>query len=165
MKNIIFLVLLALLLASCKKEQVSEPISNSSDSFSNIDANLREYAHRFEEEANKRGLSFSEELSLLETHFENIPSNNVAGQCSWSSNSPYMVTIDIPFWNNAGPSQREWVVFHELGHCVLYRGHTEAQNNQGICLSIMASGTGSCQSLYNPNNRAYYLNELFNTPN
>jgi hypothetical protein len=141
----------ALLLTACQKDTLSEQpaalaTTETESSFENIHAAMRPYVEAFEEEANLRGLSFTQAINLLDTHFEDISQTGVAGQCSWSSQHPNTVTIDTPFWNNASDLSREFVVFHELGHCILNRGHNESQNANGFCLSIMASGTGSCFS-------------------
>jgi hypothetical protein len=53
------------------------------------------------------------------------------------------------------------VVFHELGHCYLGRGHSEETHPNGVCKSIMRSGNGGCFDNYNSTTREAYLDELF----
>jgi len=166
MKSILYFSLISLLIISCEKggeftNQIDNPTSSNTSHYENIHPEMRSYFVEFEKEANRRGLNFEAELNLLNTSFADIPQSGVAGQCRWHSSQPNLVTIDTPFWNNANESLREWVMFHELGHCILDRDHSEAENQNGICLSIMASGTGSCQSEYNANNKEFYLDELF----
>ena len=170
MKSIIYLTVISFLLISCEKESEfnnpgDNPNSSQAENFKDIHPEMRSYFIEFENEANKRGLNFEAELNQLNTKFADIPENGVAGQCRWHSSQPNLVTIDTPFWNNASQSLREWVMYHELGHCILDRGHSEAQNQNGLCLSIMASGTGNCQSVYNSDNKEYYLDELFSAAN
>ena len=71
------------------------------------------------------------------------------------------MTIDKTFWNRSSELYKEFVVFHELGHCVLDRNHKEDKDSRGRCLSIMRSGLGDCLDAYSSANRTYYLNELF----
>jgi len=56
--------------------------------------------------------------------------------------------------------QKERLVFHELGHCVLNRSHLETVGTDGHCLSIMNSAQ-RCSDNYNAQTREKYLDELF----
>ncbi len=56
---------------------------------------------------------------------------------------------------------REFVVFHELGHCDLGRDHRDEAFDNGVCVSIMRSGLGDCRDYYHPRTREGYLDELF----
>lgn len=160
-------------LSACKKELVLGEASETSNpqndqvgdqnnsQYQNALAEFRPYFERFETAANDRGLSFEAALAALETSLENISEEDVVGQCHWHSHEPELVTIDQPFWANASDLDREYVMFHELGHCVLFREHNNQENQNGYCLSLMASGTTGCLSAYNETNREYYLDELF----
>ena len=53
------------------------------------------------------------------------------------------------------------IVFHELGHCYLTRGHKDERKNNGTCASIMRSGKAACMDFYTSDNRKEYLDELF----
>jgi len=169
MKSIFYLLPIALVLVSCEKEasisNTNPQTSLSDEDYENIHPEMRSYFIDFQNEAIKRGLDFKTELNLLNTTFADIANAGVAGQCSWHSSQPNLVTIDTPFWNTASKTLREWVMYHELGHCILNRGHNESTNQNGLCISIMASGTGSCQSVYNATNKEYYLDELFSEIN
>jgi len=162
-------IALILGLTACQEELVLEDANstlnespiNANSNYTNALLDFRPYFERFEQEAKERGLSFETSLSALETSLEHISDGDVVGECHWNSHAPELVIIDIPFWNNASDLDREYVMFHELGHCVLFREHDNSENNQGFCLSVMASGTTGCQSVYTPENRDYYLDELF----
>ena len=69
--------------------------------------------------------------------------------------------IDIDFWNSASESAREMIVFHELGHCFLQRGHNDNKQDDGTCVSIMRSGKGGCIDFYTSSNRGSLLDELY----
>lgn len=119
------------------------------------------YLQRFEDEAQQRQFQINLDEIELETTIQEIDEKGVAGICHYSSAHPNRITIDKTFWDNASEFMKEMVVFHELGHCVLGRGHREDATSRGFCKSIMQSGTGTCNLAYNSENRTYYINELF----
>ncbi len=128
--------------------------------FTDVDERLWTYFEDFENEAALRGI----DLDLIDLEItgaiENITEDGVAGTCQYGAHLTH-VTVDLPFWNRSSNLIREMVVFHELGHCALGRGHTETENANGVCLSVMNSGTTNCRLLYNQANRTFYLDELF----
>jgi hypothetical protein len=69
--------------------------------------------------------------------------------------------IDRLFWETATMTEKEYVIFHELGHCALNRRHLDTTYKDGTCTSMMQSGNGSCKMVYNAQNRSKYLDELF----
>jgi len=144
-------------------ELALEPIPDSSQSviFPLADSALWTHFSEFEAEAEKRGwLIDLNELEISAAIVE-ISQEHVAGQCTYSSAAPGEVTIDKTFWNSASPLYREFVVFHELGHCVLGRGHEEGVNADGSCISLMRSGVEDCRDNYRGTTRDGYLDELF----
>jgi len=155
--SIVFLSLLSILFSCTPDNNFPDPETE----LIGVDIQLQSYFNTFETEGRQRGVNLDLSEYELTGDISEIHQDNVAGQCQYSSNRPNAITIDKSFWKNASPMLREMVVFHELGHCVLARGHREASNHNGHCLSIMRSGTGSCSTLYNAENRKYYLDELF----
>lgn len=127
----------------------------------NISSELAPYFITFQEEANRYGLEVDFEASHVTGQLQEINSGNVAGSCTTNGHDLRDIVIDQSFWNEASHLLKEMVVFHELGHCILGRGHTESQFANGICHSIMRSGLGTCQDAYTTNNRDYYIEELF----
>jgi len=139
----------------------TDPLEDSMESIAEVENSLFSYYDAFEAEAAKRGLVINLDDYNLESHIAEIHEDGIAGTCQYNSHASNVVTIDLQFWNDASEASREMVVFHELGHCVLYQGHREAANNEGACLSLMNSGTAGCQVYYSEENREYYLDELF----
>jgi hypothetical protein len=96
---------------------------------------------------------------------------NTIGVCEvW--NSQYReIKIDPDYWN-ASPSyggpvdddEKLSLIFHELGHCVLNRGHLDTSfvdsNNYQVMNSWMNWYVFFNDSY--PESKSYYLNELFN---
>ncbi len=154
------LLLGVLLTLSCSKE-----IIDLEKKYPNVDPDLWSYYEEFEAEADKRGLSYDLNNLNISGEIQEIHQSGVAGSCQYGSAINNHVTIDKTFWNRASDFTKEMVVFHELGHCALLRGHDERQNRAGLCLSIMRSGTGNCIDAYSAQNRDAYLNELFSKTN
>jgi hypothetical protein len=102
-------------------------------------------------------------LSNITGSIDEIEAENVLGRCSYNSHLPEHVTIDKTFWTGAGAWAREFVVFHELGHCELLRDHFAGRNTDGSCVSLMRSGLVECRDNYNSATRSRYLDELFDT--
>jgi len=157
-KTIPILMLTLFISLSCKKE---DELKESSDPLVAVESALKPYFIRFTNEAKTRGFAVDLSSHPLTGIISDIPTSQVIGQCSYSNENPYKVTIDKPFWDKASDLGKEFVVFHELGHCVLGRAHDESMDSRGFCLSIMRSGTGNCRDSYNSTTRKAFLDELF----
>ena len=144
-----------LFLFSCQKD---DSISDS-DNFTGIDSRLVKYFDKFESAGATRGFEIDLEAEGFGGAIQKIEGS--AGKCFYGSHATPNVIIDIDYWNNADEMNRELMVFHELGHCYLQRGHMEDRMGDGICMSIMRSGDGSCFDNYTNDTRDYYLDELF----
>lgn len=157
-----FLVILSLVsISACFTDDNSDLIDSKSHPYPEVDTNLWSYFSTFENEAAQRGYIIDLSTTGISTKFAYLPEDHVAGQCLYQSNAPGHITIDIKFWNQASELNREMIVFHELGHCYLNRDHLDTAFSNGICRSIMRSGTCCCEDAYNERNRSYYLDELF----
>lgn len=141
------LILLPLLvLNACEPEE-----------FHLVNEELKPYFERFEQEAIKR--DFNLDFSEIEGKLEEL--EGVAGQCVHNTELPDVVRIDLVFWTQADDFDREFIVFHELGHCILNRGHQDTKNDDNSCKSLMHSGASGCRFIYNEETREEYLEELF----
>jgi len=147
------------LLNSCT-DDIFQSSTDTTPQFVDVDERLWSYYKSFEEEGRKRGFNYDLNALEITGSIESIAEQGVAGTCQYGSHI-HDVTIDLEFWNSSSERLREFVVFHELGHCVLSRGHSELQFNNGICRSIMRSGLENCRDAYTQENRNYYLDELF----
>lgn len=141
----------AIAMCSCNKEN-SEPF---------IDEGLSSYFERFALEGALRGVEVDFESLHVEGFIRNTGEMYVVGQCSHTEESPNAVIIHPTLWLNATDEKKEQVIFHELGHCYLQRGHDDGKDENGRCKSIMHSSSDVC-SLNYAENRTEYLDELFN---
>lgn len=129
--------------------------------FPGVDPDLWSYFSDFEAEAAIRGLNIDLVASRITGEIAEIEEEHVAGRCTYFNVRSNAVTIDQTFWDRSGVLFREFVVFHELGHCFLGRGHEEGINANGTCISIMRSGVEDCRDNYRTSTRKVYLDELF----
>ncbi|HFA50910.1 MAG TPA: hypothetical protein ENJ95_18020 [Bacteroidetes bacterium] len=147
---------------ACQKDETAAPITVQESAFPNVDPALWPYYEAFEKEGAERGLVIDLAADNILGKIEELPEEHVAGQCSYGTAVDSEVTIDQGFWNDFSSHYiREMVVFHELGHCYLKRGHKEGAHPDGTCLSIMRSGLEDCRDNYNLQTREEYLDELF----
>jgi len=128
--------------------------------YPNVDKELWSYFSSFEQEAKIRGIQADLKLAEITGVITSIADDGVAGTCQFGSHIAH-VTVDQDFWNSASPLFREYVVYHELGHCFLNRNHNDGQDSQGNCVSIMQSGLSGCLISYRLQNRAHFIDELF----
>ncbi|MCB0601157.1 MAG: hypothetical protein KDC28_08015 [Saprospiraceae bacterium] len=141
-------------------------ISCHKDEVHVIDARVQPYLDRFLTEGEIRGVDIDVDAFGLDARVENILSSSsnggrVLGYCDMAKSENHIVVFDAGYWSGATDLEKELLVFHELGHCLLGRQHDDSSNPDGTCLSIMHSGTGSCRNAYNLSTRSQYLDELF----
>ncbi len=130
-----------------------------------IESELQEYFDSFSEEAQIRGVDIQFDAIEIAAYIENIERQGTLGQCMTYSDGSKEVIIDENYWSRISNSEKEFLVFHELGHCVLGREHLDESDNRGNCISIMQSGEGGCRANFRRQNRAEYLDELFEYSN
>ena|SRR5438105_1597512 len=114
------------------------------------------YVNRFIQAGQSVGVDV-DMTAISITFLEELP-HDAAGICHMATKT---VVILEPYWNSINDSEKETLIFHELGHCVLGRQH---ENNAlgGYPHSIMyfANTIGEDQIYYKAH-RQEYINELF----
>lgn len=110
-----------------------------------VPAELEPYVQRFRDEAVKRGKVVATDNLIIE--FGQPSLNDACGECVLEAGkTPRIVlTKNAICWQQVSPQERECLVFHELGHCLLKRSHVSTQFPNGAFVSLM-----------NPDNRAVY---------
>ncbi|MEM9986068.1 MAG: putative metallopeptidase, partial [Bacteroidota bacterium] len=132
-----------------------------------IDAELAPYVEAFLAEGRVRGRELDPLETGLTVAFSNQLDPGVAGICYFGD---YLVQIDQLYWNTLNEDQKEFLMYHELGHCLLRRVHLDLFFDDGVPRSIMKSGTSATTISTNPVpffgfRKAYYLDELFEVSN
>lgn len=161
-------IFLLLVPTACQKnnnpfeEVPQDEVLNGFKIYPDVDQRLWSFFQSFEEEAALRGWEVDLSLTGISGTIEEIDEEHVAGQCSIHGQISKHITIDLEFWNRSNDLFKEFIIFHELGHCYLRRGHREDTFANGTCKSLMRSGTEDCRDNYNNQTRASYIDELFN---
>ncbi len=135
-------------------------LSCGNDGFDSTE--LDQYVDRFEAEANERGQTYINEIANIEIHLVEIITPGILGQCVRGLSDPNQIHIDRAYWLEADDLQKEFVVFHELGHCILNKDHENTAGANGNCISIMYDGNSNeCLLSYNLDTKEAMLDELF----
>ena len=118
------------------------------------------YVDAFFEEANLRGREWRKENFTFTIQFGDTDPGT-GGFCNFDNNT---ITVNPEEWAHRDERQREHLIFHELGHCLLNRIHKNVESGSGECFSFMkgAEDGFSCSiNYYSDYWRDYYLDELF----
>ena len=143
--------LIVFLANSCTKEQVVV-----------VDAAIQPYFDLFEEEGQTRGKIINLSTAEIQGILTTIDEESVTGQCAVNSTTGLKtIRVDQQFWTTASDLEKEFLIFHELGHCYLDRRHLDETDSRGTCRSMMYSGDNICKMSYTNTTRAAYLDELF----
>lgn len=149
--RITFYVFSFILVSSCQEnDNLTQPV---------MDDRLIPFFTSFNKEAALRGKNVP--LDDISGRILDIETAGVQGRCEHLNSGAKQLYIDSLFWETSSYSAKEYVIFHELGHCALNRRHLDTKNTDGTCVSIMQSGNGSCKMVYSGQNRTKYLDELF----
>ena len=159
-------VLLALL--SCQPRTQPQPERAQYS----VPAEVEPFVQRFRDEIQKRGQKPVTDNLIIA--FGETQGSDACGQCLLEAGKTPRITLspDAYCWRNASENERECLVFHELGHCLLNRSHRSNRfpNNAYVSLmnpddvSVYAAcrypiGNDDCDKRAR---RSYYLDELVN---
>jgi len=177
MKKLLLMFTMLFSLSSCATDLEFRLIKKHNG----VDPQLQTYVHEFK--ALSQGKVDEDDLNRFSMGFKKYSAgSSIAGTCHYGVNE---VDINIEWWNSyKTASERLELVFHELGHCILKRGHTEKPTHKGFLAWMERLGfkigiftdkgyihDGCPASFMHPYtisdtciNRHfhYYINELFN---
>lgn len=155
--NFKYLFFICLLLFSCKDRSLK---------VYEVPKDIQPYVSSFLAEAGKRGQRLVIDDLIITYKFNLLSSSTqAAGLCRRRFGHTPMIFIDTtsPNWK-ASDFSREQLVFHELCHCILDRGHNSDTLLNGNPASIMKpSGETIYGPVLNEFKREYYIDELFNS--
>lgn len=141
-------LILVLLLTACGK--ASEEVNKLRLEY--VEEELKPYVISFYLEGLKRNKEVNVEgIKASVKTVTNKYGERVVGVCFMGQKS---LEVDKEYWSYASYNEKENLMFHELGHCLLLRNHSESYNS--IMYSTMLS------SNFYEDNRVQLLNELFN---
>ena len=143
-------ILLTIILAGCSEEKIPTMF---------VDPELQPFFILFQEEALNRGLVVN--LESVGGVVKEIQGTEVIGHCSSEEGARNVITIDQFRWSNLDDLSKQYIIFHELGHCALDRDHFDDRDNEGNCESLMHSIFERCIDDFTTSTRSAYLDELF----
>jgi hypothetical protein len=164
-----FIPTISLLLAllSCQPRPQAEPEPKQYS----VPADLEPYVQAFRDIAQQRGQAIPSDNLIIA--FGATQRQDACGECTRAAGKTPRIVLkaDDLCWKNASQQEREALIFHELGHCLLNRDHRADRFPNGIYVSLMNAddvgiyatcrypiGNDACDK--RPR-RTYYLDELF----
>ena len=153
--------------AGCQSGSQPEPTQYS------VPTDVEPYVQAFRNEAKQRNVTVST-ANLLVT-FGTTQGEDVCGQCLLEAGKTPRITLssDEYCWKTASEYERECLVFHELGHCLLNRAHKTDRFSNGAFVSLMnPNDVGVYATCRYPiggdvcdkrSRRSYYIDELFDS--
>ena len=171
-------LLLILLLLGCNKDDSTapEPIPKddndtntpgNDDGFVNekIEEEFKPYVISFLAEANARGKNpnnvIGEMLETLTLTYDHRLSDFCGYAVSWGDSPKVYIASSVQCWDMRSDIDREILIFHELGHAILERSHTNEKLSNGDWKSMMLSNRQFGLYQAGSKERTYYLDELF----
>ena len=149
MKNkfrlIILCFSLATLTVACGKPQVLEL------------GQFSPYVQSFVNESTKSGHPLA--VNDLIVKFGPMRSKYERANCSITEGQTPVITVNETTWNQITEADRESMMFHELGHCVLLREHRADVDNTGVPVSMM--NPYALNTYIYESRRTVYIKELF----
>lgn len=130
---------------------------------------LDTYLQEFKSAADKRGYDLTIPKRFKVKLVDKVDGRNtVKGFCT--EDIPMVIRLEKDYWMQADSTQKKILLFHEFGHCLLNRNHTNEILPNGEWKSLMRGGSLPEDRSYVINFRGvrmeYYWDELFypNTP-
>ena len=136
--------------------------SYSQKNENSIDPLFSEFLESFILEGRKYGIDLQKKASSVRINFGELGKNK-AGSCKKYSGYS-QVTIYKSIWEKMDSLQKQVLIFHELGHCLLGRKHRNDRLPRGECASLLveSQNQNSCFcNFYSQEWKEYYLRELF----
>lgn len=121
MRKIILLILLAFSTTSCAATpRISAKKTGINEEFKPY---IQNYKYIIGEK------KYSNKFKYLHMNFADLE-GSIIGRCWWLLNGEYEVEIDINYWkwNEHNFLAKEFLIYHELEHCIRSRMHTNKQS-------------------------------------
>jgi hypothetical protein len=92
--------------------------------------------------------------------FGDLPNPRERGACEIVGDRTPTITISKTKWGKLDEYERQQLLFHEMGHCVLGQEHRDAKDADGIAVSMM--NPYAIDSYTYAEREEQYHHELFN---
>lgn len=140
------------------------PKEKQHESFLQIDSAFQDYVNTFEQVAAQEGTPLT--ISDLVISFGTTPSLNETGVCEWTENETPKIIVNQRIWNTLNDYDKQEVLFHELGHCVLRRIHQSGEMsayNGSTTVPVSVMYPYRIPGTIYRDNMAHYNTELLDT--
>lgn len=133
-----------------------------------IDPEFQMFVTNFVAKADENGHSIStKDLARINIVFDTGLKPLELANCVTGGTENPKIRVKPEFWVNASLSDREQVLFHEMGHCLLgIHSHddrtTTFQDFAGLKGPVSIMNTYHMPAQYYNSNREYYIRQLFN---
>ena len=168
----LMLFLLVVVVWACKETAQTTPVVPVAA----VDERMKEVQDllkKFADEGKARGVSVN--TSVVRFQFDDLTKEGHWGYCYAAQDANFnfiidpsktnLIKFDSSAWRRMSSVEREWLLFHECGHCALGRKHENRTFSNGESYSIMSAGDAGVyggQVNYSGFRRNFYLDELFN---
>lgn len=116
------------------------------------------YVSQFEDHSAEHGSPVK--VTNLVIKYGDMQNSLERGACEIVEDETPTIVIRKDTWDKMNEDEREELLYHELGHCVLHRNHNKEVTPEGLPTSIMNPYIIRGE-IYRENQK-YYLTELFN---
>jgi len=148
-KALISLFALASMAMGGKKPDIPQPPPNGATAPEVYETRFRSYGQTYGADYVGKTIAYS---------FGSFFGSTI-GMCSYNSSGRNSIKYSSSAWGRNSDTFREMLSFHELGHCLLGRGHKNAKHSDGSPESLMNSFIFNEKTYLA--NKDRYLKELF----
>jgi hypothetical protein len=125
-----YYIVFLLIIASCGS---APPPSKGNDA---VGVDFKPYYNEFIDDLNLRNKRVAH--SGITIRFDVMRSPINVGECHYSYPN-HTVKINKNYWDKSSDTVKKIIIYHELGHCMLYRDHNNQLNSINQPMSIMYS--------------------------
>lgn len=163
--TLFILATIAILTSSCGMPLIGKHVqkkSGTSRLFASTDATFAPYVASFEAYGKNITSNQNFKVGDIPINFGTPENTSFQAVCYIYSNDAREIIVRKEWWDYASDSDKESIIFHELGHCRLNREHDDGDveiAGKSIKLSMMhhVIVTGSSYT----ERHSYYVDELF----
>lgn len=168
--RILYYSLIAMLILSCNKDDTGLSCSTSTNQnpLAFIEPELKPFVESFYIEMEERGINYrNRPLSAIFVNELSAP--NSTQFCAYGyPNLNGIATVEViknnGCWLSKNHTEHENLIYHELGHALMSKGHTYSLFPNGSPTSIMCSSEVAdnyrVYNKYQSDQKTYYLNQL-----
>lgn len=126
MKNII-IILSLFLSSSCSGEMIQNNFKQTVDP--EFEYYLKEYKTIINSKDGSKKELYDNRIDKLSINFADLE-KNVLGECTWEIDGSYKIEISKIYWQNSTFIGKQFLIYHELEHCVRFRPHTHIKKKK-----------------------------------